>query len=63
MTRHEKRFGKAVRVLQSGLDNALTFLAFPTSHQRLLRTTNGLKRLLGEVKRRTRVVGVFPLKR
>ena len=27
---------------------------------RLLRTTNGLERLFGEVKRRTRVVGVFP---
>ena len=60
MARHEKRFSKAVGVLQSGLDNALTFLAFPSSHHRLLRTTNGLERLFGEVKRRTRVVGVFP---
>lgn len=58
--RYGKRFGKAANVLQSGLDNALTFLAFPSSHHRLLRTTNGLERLFGEVKRRTRVVGVFP---
>lgn len=60
VARYGKRFGKAVAVLQNGLDSALTFLAFPTSHHRLLRTTNGLERLFGEVKRRTRVVGVFP---
>ena len=58
--RYGKRFGKAVGVLQNGLDNSLSFLAFPSSHHRLLRTTNGLERLFGEVKRRTRVVGVFP---
>lgn len=58
--RYGKRFGKAVGVLQGGLDNALTFLAFPSGHHRLLRTTNTLERLFKEVKRRTRVVGVFP---
>lgn len=60
VARYGKRFGKATQVLQAGLDNALTFLVFPSSHHRLLRTTNGLERLFGEVKRRTRVVGVFP---
>lgn len=55
-----KRFGEAVGVLQNGLDNALSFLSFPSSHHRLLQSTNGLERLFGEVKRRTRVVGVFP---
>ena len=58
--RYRKRFAKAVAVLQAGVADALTFLAFPSGHQRLLRTTNGLERLFGEVKRRTRVVGVFP---
>jgi transposase-like protein len=58
--RYQKRFGKAVSVLRAGVADALTFLAFPSGHQRLLRTTNGLERLFGEVKRRTRVVGVFP---
>jgi putative transposase len=60
MERHGKRFVKAVGVLKNGLANALTFLAFPSGHHRLLRTTNGLERLFGEVKRRTRVVGIFP---
>lgn len=58
--RYGKRFGKAVGVLENGLRDALTFLAFPSSHHRLLRTTNGLERLFGEVKRRTRVIGIFP---
>jgi transposase-like protein len=58
--RYQKRFAKAVSVLQAGVSDALAFLDFPSGHQRLLRTTNGLERLFGEVKRRTRVVGVFP---
>ncbi len=58
--RYQRRFARAVAVLQAGIADALTFLAFPSGHQRLLRTTNGLERLFGEVKRRTRVVGVFP---
>jgi Transposase and inactivated derivatives len=58
--RYQKRFTKAVSVLRAGIADALSFLAFPSGHQRLLRTTNGLERLFGEVKRRTRVVGVFP---
>ena len=58
--RYGKRFAKAVGVLKNGLANALTFLSFPSGHHRLLRTTNGLERLFGEVKRRTRVVGIFP---
>jgi len=34
--------------------------AFPASHRRRLRTANGLERLSREIKRRTRVVSIFP---
>ncbi|MEL6772991.1 MAG: transposase [Bacteroidota bacterium] len=51
---------KAVATLSEGLEEALTYTAFPSSHHRLIRTTNGLERVFHEVKRRTRVVGVFP---
>jgi putative transposase len=55
-----KRFPKAVAVFEAGIGDALTYLSFPGSHHPRLRTTNMLERLFKEVKRRTRVVGVFP---
>ncbi len=57
---HGKTYPKAIETLQGGLDDVLTYLQFPSSHYRLIRTTNPLERLFREVKRRTRVVGVFP---
>ena len=58
--RYATTYPKAVASLARGLDEALTYTAFPSSHHRLIRTTNGLERTFREVKRRTRVVGVFP---
>ena len=58
--RYAETYPKAVAALTRGLDEALTYTAFPSSHHRLIRTTNGLERVFREVKRRTRVVGVFP---
>jgi putative transposase len=55
-----ERFSKAVAVFEAGIDDALSYLSYPGSHHARLRTTNMLERLFEEVKRRTRVVGVFP---
>jgi putative transposase len=55
-----KRFPKAVAVFEAGIGDALSYLGFPGSHHARIRTTNMLERLFEEVKRRTRVVGVFP---
>ena len=60
LDRYAKRFPKAADILRRGLDEALTFLRFPSSHHRLLRSTNGLERLFEEVRRRTRVIRIFP---
>ncbi len=54
------RFPKAVSVFEAGIGDALTYLTYPGSHHARIRTTNMLERLFREVKRRTRVVGVFP---
>jgi putative transposase len=55
-----KRFPKAISVFEAGIGEAFTYLSFPGIHHAKLRTTNMLERLFEEVKRRTRVVGVFP---
>ncbi len=57
---HAKRFPKAVSVFEAGIGGALTYLSYPGSHHPRIRTTNMLERLFREVKRRTRVIGVFP---
>ena len=57
---YEKRYTKAVSVFEAGIGDALTYLRYPGSHHARIRTTNALERLFKEVKRRTRVVGVFP---
>jgi transposase-like protein len=58
--RYGGRFKRAVEVLVQGLEEALSYLDFPSGHQRHIKSTNMLERLFREVKRRTRVVGVFP---
>jgi len=56
-------FPRAVEVFARGIGDALAYLDFPGAHHRRIRTTNGLERLFQEMKRRTRVVGVFPNER
>lgn len=46
--------------IEEHIEACLSCLAFPDSHRRRIRTTNGLERLNQEIKRRTRVVRIFP---
>jgi putative transposase len=55
-----KQFPEAVECLERGFDDATTYFAFPEAHHVRIRTTNGLERLHGEIKRRTRAIGAFP---
>jgi putative transposase len=57
---YEESYPKAVSVFEAGIEDALTYLRYPGSHHARIRTTDMLERLFKEVKRRTRVVGVFP---
>ena len=57
---HQKCYPKAVAVFEAGIADALSYLSFPGSHHARIRSTSMLERLFKEVKRRTRVVGVFP---
>jgi putative transposase len=51
---------EALACLQQGFEAATPFYAFPAAHWVRLRSTNGLERLRGEIKRRIRAVGAFP---
>jgi transposase-like protein len=46
--------------MEINIPDGFTIFAFPREHQRKLRTSNYLERLSQEIKRRTRVVRVFP---
>jgi len=50
----------AAELLEAKGHETLTYYAFPTNHWRQLRTNNPLERIIREIRRRTRVVGVFP---
>ncbi len=42
------------------IPEGLTVFAFPPKHHRRIRTTNMLERLNREIRRRTRVLSIFP---
>ncbi len=50
---------EAARFLE-GCDDALAYLQFPANHQSKLHSTNLVERINRELKRRTRVVSIFP---
>lgn len=47
-------------ILDAGFEAATRYYAFPKEHWRRIRSTNGLERLHGEIKRRIKSIGAFP---
>ncbi|GAP14483.1 transposase, partial [Longilinea arvoryzae] len=60
ITKYQKTASKLADWMENNIPEGLTIFSFPAAHQRLIRTTNGLERLNREIKRRTRVVSIFP---
>jgi transposase-like protein len=60
VTAHASTAPKLAAWMEENLPQGLTVLAFPQAHQRRLRTSNPLERVNMELKRRTRVAGLFP---
>ncbi len=56
----QMKLKKAAELLQAGIEETLSYYAFPREHWRHIKTNNPLERILREVRRRTRVVGAFP---
>lgn len=56
----EKRFPKAVQCLEEGFEDSIQYYNFELLDQRRIAGTNTLERLNEEIRRRTKVVGIFP---
>ncbi|MCS3668653.1 transposase-like protein [Salinibacter ruber] len=52
--------GSALNVFEEGLEGATAVLALPGKYRRRLRTTNMIERLIEELRRREKVVRIFP---
>jgi putative transposase len=51
---------KAMACLEAGFEDAVAVLALPTRYRRRLRTTNAVERVNEELRRRERVIRIFP---
>jgi transposase-like protein len=60
--KYEKNASRLSDWMANNLPEGLTVFSFPGGFRRLLRTTNGVERLHREVRRRARVVSIFPNK-
>jgi len=54
------RAPRAVERLEAGFEDAMAVMSLPEQYRRRLRTTNGVERLNQEVRRRERVIRIFP---
>jgi len=58
--RWEGRYPRLARQIREQFEQTLSVHDLPPAHRRRVYTTNILERLMKEIKRRTRVVGIFP---
>jgi putative transposase len=58
--RFEKRAPKAVACLEEAFEDAMAVIALPEKYRKRLRTTNMQERLNEEIRRRERVIRIFP---
>jgi len=58
--KYEKSAPRLSTWLENNLSEGFSVFDFPLEHRRSIRTSNSLERINKEIRRRTRVVGVFP---
>ena len=57
---NQVKYEKGMAILEEGFEDAIQFMNEPISYHKQLRTTNNLERLNSEIRRRERVVRIFP---
>lgn len=55
-----KKYPRVAKQIEEQFEECLAVVEFPIRHRRRLHSTNMLERVMREIKRRTRVVGIFP---
>jgi len=60
VSKYEKSASRLSEWMTTNIPEGLMVFSFPGAFRRLLRTTNGVERLHREVRRRARVVSIFP---
>lgn len=58
--KYQKPASRLSKWMADNIPEGLTVFTFPVVHRRRIRTTNGVERLHREVRRRARVVSIFP---
>ena len=58
--KYEKSASRLAAWMAENIPDGLTVFDFPLEHRRRIRTTNGVERLHREIRRRARVVSIFP---
>lgn len=56
----ERKHPQVAELVREAEDDVLAYFSFPEAHRRQIRSTNPLERLNKEIRRRVRVVGIFP---
>ncbi len=59
---YESKAPKATALLDEAFDDITAVLALPLKYRKRLRTTNGVERLNQEIRRRERVIRIFPMR-